>query len=363
MSRQEMPNTVLGNHHPPEARLDDADGLPAALNEREARYERLVENSPDMIFRWTTQPDVRIEYVNSAAERILGYPREKFLDGGLPFIQSILVDEEERDEAVEITAGRRLYGQRLRRFRRADGKVIWTETRMFPIHDDSGNLVAQEGTLRDVSDREDALVELRASEQQMRLLMEAIPDLILKLNDAGIFTEQVQTASRQPARHFLGKTIDELLPPESRVAGQSALQKALAGTSRVFRSRIAMYGDERSYEIRLVPSASGGLLALLRDVTDEEWVGGEEQRREARSQLEDTVDQMIGIRNPYHLTFREFAVLHLVARGAADKEIANELGIANSTVNKHVSNILGKMNAASRTEAGVRAVQEGLTSA
>jgi DNA-binding NarL/FixJ family response regulator len=51
-----------------------------------------------------------------------------------------------------------------------------------------------------------------------------------------------------------------------------------------------------------------------------------------------------------------------MARGAADKEIANELGITLSTVNKHVSNILGKMNAASRTEASVRALQEGLTS-
>ena len=44
----------------------------------------------------------------------------------------------------------------------------------------------------------------------------------------------------------------------------------------------------------------------------------------------------------------------------ADKQIADALGISMYTVNKHVGNVLGKMNAVSRTEAGVRAVKEGL---
>ena len=47
-------------------------------------------------------------------------------------------------------------------------------------------------------------------------------------------------------------------------------------------------------------------------------------------------------------------------RYLTDKEIARELVISPLTVHKHVANILGKMNAASRTEAGVRALREGL---
>ena len=54
------------------------------------------------------------------------------------------------------------------------------------------------------------------------------------------------------------------------------------------------------------------------------------------------------------------AVLNLVVEGMADKQIADTLGISIFTVNKHVGNILGKMNATSRTEAGVRAIREGL---
>jgi two-component system NarL family response regulator len=61
--------------------------------------------------------------------------------------------------------------------------------------------------------------------------------------------------------------------------------------------------------------------------------------------------------NKYALTSRELAVLHHVARGKADKEIAVTLGISPQTVNKHVAKILHKMGASSRTEAGVRAIR------
>ena len=66
------------------------------------------------------------------------------------------------------------------------------------------------------------------------------------------------------------------------------------------------------------------------------------------------------LRNRYGLTIRELTVLHLVATGKADKEIARELGISPLTIHKHLSNILGKMHASSRTEAGIRAIRDGL---
>jgi DNA-binding NarL/FixJ family response regulator len=64
--------------------------------------------------------------------------------------------------------------------------------------------------------------------------------------------------------------------------------------------------------------------------------------------------------NSYGLTFREFTVLELMSCGAADKEIAVQLGVSVFTVNRHVSNILRKMGASSRTEASTRTLREGL---
>jgi len=62
------------------------------------------------------------------------------------------------------------------------------------------------------------------------------------------------------------------------------------------------------------------------------------------------------------LTSREREVLRLIAAGRSNREIASVLFIAPKTASVHVSNILGKLGAASRTEAAAIAHREGLTS-
>ncbi|HEY5983901.1 MAG TPA: response regulator transcription factor [Anaerolineales bacterium] len=58
---------------------------------------------------------------------------------------------------------------------------------------------------------------------------------------------------------------------------------------------------------------------------------------------------------------RELDTLRLIARGMSNNEIANELGVHPRTVAKYVSGILRKLQLASRTQAALYAVREGLT--
>ncbi len=51
------------------------------------------------------------------------------------------------------------------------------------------------------------------------------------------------------------------------------------------------------------------------------------------------------------LSARELEVLHLLARGASNQEIAEELVVAVDTVKRHVSNILSKLGVSNRTRA------------
>lgn len=62
------------------------------------------------------------------------------------------------------------------------------------------------------------------------------------------------------------------------------------------------------------------------------------------------------------LTERELGVLRLVAQGKSNKEIAEMLIITEMTVRTHVSNILGKLHLASRTQAALYALREGIAS-
>jgi NarL family two-component system response regulator LiaR len=66
--------------------------------------------------------------------------------------------------------------------------------------------------------------------------------------------------------------------------------------------------------------------------------------------------------SPDPLTFREVEVLKLIARGLSNQEIAETLVVSVATVYTHVSKILEKLHLASRTQAALYALREGLTS-
>jgi NarL family two-component system response regulator LiaR len=65
---------------------------------------------------------------------------------------------------------------------------------------------------------------------------------------------------------------------------------------------------------------------------------------------------------PDPLTPREMEVLRLVAHGLGNQEISGELVISEATVRTHVSRILDKLHLASRTQAALYALREGLAS-
>ena len=60
------------------------------------------------------------------------------------------------------------------------------------------------------------------------------------------------------------------------------------------------------------------------------------------------------------LSDREMEVLQLMARGSANKQIATDLQITESTVKTHVANIFQKLAVSHRTEAVTKAISQGL---
>jgi DNA-binding NarL/FixJ family response regulator len=77
-----------------------------------------------------------------------------------------------------------------------------------------------------------------------------------------------------------------------------------------------------------------------------------------RNQASSSSDDLL----PAPLTAREDEVLHLLAQGLTNKEIAERLVVTERTVKFHVSSVLRKLGAANRTEAVSIAAQRGLVS-
>jgi two-component system, NarL family, response regulator LiaR len=73
-------------------------------------------------------------------------------------------------------------------------------------------------------------------------------------------------------------------------------------------------------------------------------------------------DLAAGSRLPNDLTERELEVLHLLARGLTNREIAAQLVVGEETVKTHVGNLLAKLHLAHRTQAMLYALKKGLLS-
>lgn len=111
----------------------------------------------------------------------------------------------------------------------------------------------------------------------------------------------------------------------------------------------------------------GGVRAVLpEDCTDAELAGAIEAvaagltvlTAEDMDALLPAVVESVEATEP--LTARESEVLAQLSQGAANREIAQKLGISEHTVKFHVSSVLAKLGAATRTEAVARGMREGL---
>jgi NarL family two-component system response regulator LiaR len=123
---------------------------------------------------------------------------------------------------------------------------------------------------------------------------------------------------------------------------------------------------------KVFPAIKAGALGyLLKDSSPGELVQAIHQVYRGESSLHPTIARKLLQElsrpserppTPEPLTEREVEVLRLVARGQSNREIADQLVISEATVRTHVSNILGKLHLASRTQAALYALREGLAS-
>ena len=128
---------------------------------------------------------------------------------------------------------------------------------------------------------------------------------------------------------------------------------------------LTSFAEEKRVHAALEAGASG---YILKDADADEVAAAVRAAHRGELQLDPAVARQLmsslrvqaGDDPTEDLTARELDVLRLVASGEANKAIAASLGISERTARTHVSNILRKLGLASRTQAALWAIGEGL---
>ena len=156
--------------------------------------------------------------------------------------------------------------------------------------------------------------------------------------------------------------MDLLMPEMGGLEAISAIKQAHPEIEIV---AVTSFIEEEKVTSALEAGASG---YLLKDAEAEEVAQAIRAAYHGEVHLDPAVSRLLAQRmrqrkdaEPIEpLTAREKEVLAQLAKGASNKEIAYELGITERTARTHVSNILGKLALASRTQAALYAVEHKL---
>lgn len=157
--------------------------------------------------------------------------------------------------------------------------------------------------------------------------------------------------------------MDLLMPRLDGVAATSAIRQRHPGVQVV---ALTSFSEAERVHAALEAGAAG---YLLKDAEADELAAAIRAAHDGEVHLDPAVARKLTqlLVAPEHtataLTAREREVLVLVARGKSNREIADELVISERTARTHVSNVLVKLGLASRTQAALWAIREGLAPA
>ena len=152
------------------------------------------------------------------------------------------------------------------------GKDGWISFLINPIYRE-GNIVGLSSVGQDITERKLAEAELSENERKTRALLDAIPDMIFRMNREGTYLDFKADKSdlyAQSEKTIIGKKNRDITPPEFADLVDRYIQQTLdSGEIQEFEYQMSTpKRGLRDYEARMVVSGKDEVIAVVRDITD-----------------------------------------------------------------------------------------------
>ncbi|HNB53513.1 MAG TPA: PAS domain S-box protein, partial [Anaerolineales bacterium] len=131
----------------------------------------------------------------------------------------------------------------------------------------------------------DSLTRTKHSEARYRALLDAVPDLIFRMNGAGIFVDYQVNRQQMlflPPEAFLGKPVTEVIPSLTEKAHEVIKNTLQSGNLQTVEYQLQLTGDPRHFEARLIKTGADEITAIIRDIPDRKHAEAERAQQENR---------------------------------------------------------------------------------
>lgn len=126
--------------------------------------------------------------------------------------------------------------------------------------------------IRNISDRKQAEAALRESEQTNRTIIESIPDLLIRMDQEGNYSEMLGGSAirvKAPSGYSDKPELYEILPSELAEKRLQYTKQAIASNTLQVYEQIFDFNDEQRHEeVRIAPLNQHEVLIIIRDITD-----------------------------------------------------------------------------------------------
>ncbi len=268
-----------------------------ALLQSEEKFRTLFEDATDAIFILDLQ-GAFIGMNRTAYER-LGYTKGEMLAMHISQLNAPEFNEGLRERLEKI----RVEGQAVFEsgHRRKDGSVMPVEVNARIM--EFGGKTVFFSVVRDISERKHAHAQLKRTNAHLRSLIQAIPDIVVFKDTAGrhlLVNRAVEELTGHSADEILGRTAEELMPPDPAAACRRSDEAALSGNEPVYTEEHITKPDGSSVSIDMVKAAIRdesdqviGMVAIGRDVTDRKRA--EEVLRQSEEKYRELVESVNSI--------------------------------------------------------------------